>query len=138
MCVVGGCQPRPKPDTTEQKSAPKREQSAPRRASASAPLRVRGELSAAQLEQLTASLEACADDQARLALLKGALSEALMSVASCAELLSALETEEARLSALDALRATLVEEAQEERHALLDLFERPELRARAVDQLGWH
>jgi hypothetical protein len=42
------------------------------------------------------------------------------------------------MSALKALAPRLIEDEGDERHALLDLFERPALRARAVDLLGWH
>lgn len=99
---------------------------------------IQGRPTSAQLDALVAALEAAPSDEAREALLTRRLSHALLSVNMCAELLGTLSSEQRLMSALQALAPRLVEDEGDERHALLDLFERPALRARAVDLLGWH
>jgi len=67
------------------------------------------------------------------------LSEAYLLVSQLAELIELFELEGARLEVIEGLADRLIEgDEGEERHVLLDLFEDPNLRARAVDLLGWH
>jgi hypothetical protein len=140
-----GCQKNTRKGQAQLKSETKAERAQADEARASVPRTsnppaegIKGRPTSAQLDALVAALEAAPSDEAREALLTRHLSHALLSVNMCAELLGTLSSEQRLMSALQALAPRLVEDEGDERHALLDLFERPALRARAVDLLGWH
>jgi len=102
--------------------------------------RLRGALSHEQIERLVESLSEIKPERERVLSLKGRLGEVSLSASQLAILLEAFDLNVARFEVIELLAPRLIEGEREEedRHALLDLFEDASARARAVDLLGWH
>jgi len=102
--------------------------------------RLRGALSHEQIERLVEALSEIKPERERVLSLKGRLGEVSLSASQLAILLEAFDLNVARFEVIELLAPRLVEgeREEEERHALLDLFEDAAARARAVDLLGWH
>lgn len=139
---MGGCHkspPRAQGAKAQVIAQPVSPSQAPAEAQAQQLSPLQGKLGPADIERLCLALEQVQEERARVKALSAHLREAYLTVSQLAELLEQFDLEVARLEAIERVHGRLIEgEEGEERHVLLELFEDPSHRARAVDLLGWH